>query len=389
VRRATIKLKVKTTAAAFCVLSLFAAPIAHASTLFDVGPGGFAETGTAQAAAEMKTAAVGTQATTIVDTHLPSWVQVNASSTPVYAADSNDDSVVTRLTRYTFLRVLTGGIARMQVQAYDDNGDPAQQGWIDPAQVLPSAPGSGWLINSSAANLYSASDASGQIVRKLVQFTPLQKIGDPVLGRIQVQVYSSDFSKMVDQGWIEAIATGPALPPQMRVPAPSDNGVGFRSVNSSAQQQSFLDSAAQAARESQALTGVPASVTVAQAILESNWGLSGLAQSANNYFGIKAMGSLGNDGVVYLPTSEYDDSGQLYETVSAFRAYKSLADSMADHASLLETSARYSGAMKVANDPKQFAEMIADEGYSTDPSYADKLVALMDHYNLYQLDSHA
>jgi flagellar protein FlgJ len=43
--------------------------------------------------------------------------------------------------------------------------------------------------------------------------------------------------------------------------------------------------------------------------------------------------------------------------------------------------------MNVASDPKQFAAKIADAGYSTDPDYADKLVALMDRYNLYQLDT--
>ena len=90
--------------------------------------------------------------------------------------------------------------------------------------------------------------------------------------------------------------------------------------------------------------------------------------------------------MVYLPTSEYDDSGQMYETISAFRAYKSLTDSMTDHDRLLLTS-RYAPAMRVANDPKQFAEQLYASGYSTDPAYADKLIALMDRYDLYRLDA--
>jgi flagellum-specific peptidoglycan hydrolase FlgJ len=126
---------------------------------------------------------------------------------------------------------------------------------------------------------------------------------------------------------------------------------------------------------------------VAQAILESDWGRSALAQDANNYFGIKAMGSLGTDGVVWMPTSEYDSSGDMYQTVSAFRAYKSLSDSMTDHDRLLQTASRYAAAMKAANDPKQFAELLYEAGYSTDPTYADKLVALMDGYDLYRLDA--
>jgi flagellar protein FlgJ len=142
-----------------------------------------------------------------------------------------------------------------------------------------------------------------------------------------------------------------------------------------------------AARQASARTGVPASVTVAQAILESDWGRSALAQDANNYFGMKSMGTLGDDGVVWMPTSEYDGAGQLYQTTSAFRAYKSLADSVTDHDLLLENSARYAPAMRVANDPKQFAQQLALNGYSTDPAYADKLIALMDRYGLYSLDS--
>jgi flagellum-specific peptidoglycan hydrolase FlgJ len=384
--------KLGTAAAALCIASLFGAPAAHAVPLFDVGPGGYIETPTTtQAVSDVQAvspqAASDVQATAVVDSHLPAWVQVVVASAPLYAADTADDSVIVKLSRHTYLHVLAGGSARMQVQAYDENGDPAQQGWVDPNQVLPSAPGTNWLVSSSATTLWSSSDGTATTVRKLAQFTPLQKLSDAVLGRLQVQVYSSDFTRVVDQGWVDASATGPALPPQMRVPAPTDKPVGLRSVNTTSQQQAFLDSAAQAARDSQAQTGVPASVTVAQAILESSWGQSTLAQSANNYFGMKAMGTLGDAGVIYLPTTEYDGSGQAYQTVSAFRAYKSLADSMADHARLLETSSRYAPAMKVANDPKLFASLIAQEGYSTDPAYADKLVALMDRYNLYQLDA--
>jgi flagellar protein FlgJ len=185
---------------------------------------------------------------------------------------------------------------------------------------------------------------------------------------------------------VDVAATGPALPPQVRVPGPADATLTKRAAAGS-DQMAFLNAAAQAARQGAQMTGVPASVTVAQAILESDWGRSTLAQDANNYFGMKVMGTLGNDGLVWMPTSEYDASGQLYQTTSAFRAYKSLADSMLDHDRLLQLASRYSGAMQARANPQQFAALIAQEGYSTDPAYADKLVALMDRYNLYQLDA--
>jgi flagellum-specific peptidoglycan hydrolase FlgJ len=77
----------------------------------------------------------------------------------------------------------------------------------------------------------------------------------------------------------------------------------------------------------------------------------------------------------------------MYQTVSAFRAYASLTDSLTDHDLLLETTSRYASAMRAAQDPKQFATLLAKAGYATDPAYADKLIALMDRYNLYQLDA--
>ena len=88
-----------------------------------------------------------------------------------------------------------------------------------------------------------------------------------------------------------------------------------------------------------------------------------------------------------MPTSEFDESGGEYQTLSAFRAYKSLADSMHDYDRLLVTDSRYAAAMQSTNDPKQFAALLVQGGYSTDPTYADKLVALMDNYNLYRLDA--
>jgi hypothetical protein len=323
----------------------------------------------------------------VAPSHLPTWVQVVVLVAPLYTGDSGEQ-IQLRLQRNAYLRVLNGGASRLQVQAYDENGTPGQSGWVDPNQVLPSAPATDWLVTSNSTPLWSAADSSATSMRTLDRFTPLQRVDGPVQNRLQVRVYSADFSSAIDQGWIDAASTGPALPPQMRVVSPADRYVASRTGSGSSNQQvAFLNATALAARDAASLTGVPASVTVAQAILESDWGRSALAVSANNYFGMKAFGTLGTDGVVYMPTSEYDSSGQLYDTVSAFRAYTSLADSMADHARLLGTTRRYAMAMQAAQDPKQFAQLIADAGYSTDPTYADKLVALMDRYNLYQLDA--
>jgi flagellar protein FlgJ len=60
---------------------------------------------------------------------------------------------------------------------------------------------------------------------------------------------------------------------------------------------------------------------------------------------------------------------------------------MIDHDLLLRDAARYAPAMQVAHDPRQFAHMLVQGGYATDPAYADKLIALMDRYDLYRLDA--
>jgi len=360
-----------------CALSFVPAPAAQAALLFDVGPGGYVRS--EQTASDLQTATVG-------PTHVPSWLQVVVPSGLLYAADSSTDGVLAYLPQYTFLRVLGGGVDRLEVQAYADSGDPGQTGWVDPNQVLPSAPGVGWLVASVPTTLWSAADGDATPQRSLDRFTPLQQLEDEDQGRIQVRVYRPDFSAVVDTGWVDTAATGPAVPPALRVASTSARLSSARG-NNQLTQQAFLKLASGAARASASKSGVPASVTVAQAILESDWGASELSQSANNYFGMKAIDRLGDDGVVWMPTSEYDDSGQLYQITSAFRAYKSLADSVVDHDHLLATASRYSSAMQSANDPRQFAALIADAGYSSDPDYADKLVALMDRYDLYTLDS--
>jgi flagellar protein FlgJ len=295
------------------------------------------------------------------------------------------------LQQNTFLRVLDGGTSRLQAEAYDQDGNPAETGWIDVEDVLPSAPATNWLVSTTASTLWSAADSSASDMRSVEPFTPLQKADSaagPLLSRILVRVYQPDFGGTPALGWVDVADVGPALPPRVHVPAAlTDTTSGNRQATNVTQQQAFLAAAIPAARQAAAATQVPASVTVAQAILESDWGRSTLAQDANNFFGMKVMGTLGNDGVVWLPTSEYDSAGNLYQTSSAFRAYKSLADSIVDHDQLLEDAARYAPAMQATSDPRQFAALIAQEGYSSDPAYADKLVALMDRYDLYAFDS--
>lgn len=131
--------------------------------------------------------------------------------------------------------------------------------------------------------------------------------------------------------------------------------------------------------------GVPASLTLAQAILESNWGTSGLTQKANNLFGIKGTGPAGS---VTMQTTEY--RGQTpYTTNAQFRKYNSWSESVADHTRLIlngtrDKPMRYHGVLWA--DYKTAATEIWKGGYATDPNYPSKLISLMEQNALHQYD---
>lgn len=150
-------------------------------------------------------------------------------------------------------------------------------------------------------------------------------------------------------------------------------------------QEQFIASIAEAAVDSADQTGVPASVTIAQAILESYWGSSRLAHDANNYFGIKAQPKGGSAGSVRFDVWEVIGGRNVVQN-QAFRAYNTVAESFVDHGLFFLDNPRYASAMAAKDDAKQFAREINRDGYATDPAYAGKLIALMDRYNLYRYD---
>ncbi|WP_068786104.1 glycoside hydrolase family 73 protein [Paenibacillus phocaensis] len=141
----------------------------------------------------------------------------------------------------------------------------------------------------------------------------------------------------------------------------------------------FIEKIAPLAVASAKQSGIPASLTMAQAALESNWGNSRLAAEANNLFGLKGSGPAGN---LILPTTEYR-GGNAVTVNAAFRKYRTWAESIADHARLLSAQ-RYAGAIRKTGP--EAARAVAAAGYATDPQYASKLIRLMDTYKLTQYD---
>ena len=128
--------------------------------------------------------------------------------------------------------------------------------------------------------------------------------------------------------------------------------------------------------------GIPAAVTIAQAIDESGWGQSALAIRDNNLFGIKGTGPAGSD---VLPTQEFLN-GQWVTTNAAFRVYHNVAQSIADHTELLATGPSYQQAMADRHLPDAFATDLTGV-YATDPQYGSNLIAIMRLYNLYRYDA--
>jgi flagellum-specific peptidoglycan hydrolase FlgJ len=150
-------------------------------------------------------------------------------------------------------------------------------------------------------------------------------------------------------------------------------------------ESNFLKLAAPAAIASQAATGVPASITIAQAILESGWGKS-VPPDSNNYFGIKAAHFVAPDQYVEAVTHEYV-GGQLVTETDRFARFDSVADGFKAHALLLSQASRYAPAMAVRDDAAKFAAEIQSCGYSTNPNYASLLLEIVKEFDLGQYDT--
>ena len=144
----------------------------------------------------------------------------------------------------------------------------------------------------------------------------------------------------------------------------------------------FLEQLVPAVLALQQRTGLPASVVLAQAILESDWGRSALARRNRNLFGIKAHA--GTSEVVYS-TTEFN-GGRARRQRARFAQYQSYEACLEDYARLLARP-RYAPARSVASNPSAFAAALQRCGYATDPRYAHKLGILIRRYNLTQYDS--
>ena len=123
--------------------------------------------------------------------------------------------------------------------------------------------------------------------------------------------------------------------------------------------------------------GIPASITMAQGILESDSGNSNLARKSNNHFGIKCKKDWTGERVYHT-----DDAPN-----ECFRKYESVEDSYLDHAEFLDNSPRYDSLFAYsATDYKSWARGLKAAGYATAKDYAQRLIRLIEDNKLYLLD---
>lgn len=152
-------------------------------------------------------------------------------------------------------------------------------------------------------------------------------------------------------------------------------------------QEAFIARLVPHAQELQNSYGVLPSIIIGQAILESNWGKSTLASEYNNLFGIKAYGT---QKKINLETQEYIN--ELWVTIQGdFRVYDTWEDSMDDHTLLFVNGVTWNPrlyeSVLLAENYKDAANALQEAGYATDPTYAEKVINVIESYNLNKYDS--
>jgi uncharacterized protein YraI len=241
-----------------------------------------------------------------------------------------------------------------------------------------------------AVNVRSGPSSAHAVVRKAANGAAVRidcaVQGSKVSGTVRT---SAQWDRLTDGSYIAhayvvsgAVPACPAVTPP-RTPAPTPAAPTLTP-------DEFIAAAAPGAQQGWRQYGVPASVTIAQAILESGWGRSGLSAVDRNYFGIKCQngyyGTHANGCHVYT-TTECDKAGRCFETQDAFRTYASMARSFADHGHFLRTNKRYAPAFAHTKDPDNFIAQVWKAGYATDPKYVAKVTGIMTTYDLYRYDT--
>lgn len=152
------------------------------------------------------------------------------------------------------------------------------------------------------------------------------------------------------------------------------------------QHESFISRIAPISQEMQQKYGGRASISIAQAILESDWGKSDLSALYHNLYGIKGNGP---EDSVLLETTEFVD-GEPITVQAYFKVYDSIASSVEDHAKLMAEGTSWDAELYwpviKAGSYQEAAHALQESGYATDPDYPEKVIEVVERYELYQYD---
>ena len=172
---------------------------------------------------------------------------------------------------------------------------------------------------------------------------------------------------------VKSQATDSQKENQQTTPAMAQNA----SMTAQQRIQLYVETFAPIAIEEMRLYEIPASITLAQGILESGSGKGTLAVSANNHFGIKCHSTWTGERV-------YHDDDELGE---CFRKYTDVKYSYRDHSLFLSQRSRYADLFELKlSDYKGWAKGLKNAGYATDPKYPDKLISLIERFELWRYD---
>jgi LysM repeat protein len=153
----------------------------------------------------------------------------------------------------------------------------------------------------------------------------------------------------------------------------------FTNMNSQRiSRQEYINKYKDIAIEEMIRTGIPASITLAQALLESDDGNSRLAREANNHFGIKCHNNWDGKKIYH----DDDKKGE------CFRKYNNAQESFEDHSNFLKSAKRYEFLFNYSTDDyKSWAHGLKKSGYATDKYYAERLIKIIEDNNLYIYDN--
>ena len=141
--------------------------------------------------------------------------------------------------------------------------------------------------------------------------------------------------------------------------------------------EAFVNKYAKTAQTEMNTYGIPASIKMAQALIESRAGTSMLAVNNNNFFGMKCFSKNCKKGHCSNATDDHHKD--------FFRKFKNDGDSWRAHSKLL-SNGRYKHLKKYKGDYKKWAKGLKEAGYATDKKYASKIINTIEKYKLYKLD---